>query len=88
VADEIVTKDGIQFTLKRTFKSGWIQKDISFHHKGKSYAFQERVAALELTDFKQMLEAVGFRIQEVFGDYNLNPFVSDTAKRLILVARK
>jgi cyclopropane fatty-acyl-phospholipid synthase-like methyltransferase len=88
VADEIVTKDGIQFTLKRTFKSGWIQKDISFHHKGQSYGFQERVAALELVDFKEMLEAVGFKVQEVFGDYNLNPFVSEAAERLILVARK
>ncbi len=88
VADEVVTKDGIQFTLKRSFKSGWIQKDISFQHEGKSYAFQERVAALELSNFKEMLEAVGFRIQDVFGDYNLSPFKAETAERLILVARK
>jgi hypothetical protein len=56
--------------------------------RGKSYAFQERVAALELSDFKEMLEAVGFRIQDVFGDYNLSPFEAETAERLILVARK
>ena len=39
-------------------------------------------------DFKEMLEAVGFRIQDVFGDYNLSPFEAETAERLILVARK
>lgn len=88
VADEVVTKGGIQFILKRTFKSGWIQKDISFSDNNLSYSFQERVAALELADFKQMLEVVGFRIQDVFGDYNLNPFAKETAERLILVARK
>tara|TARA_A100001011_G_scaffold171766_1_gene180642 strand:+ start:123 stop:866 length:744 start_codon:yes stop_codon:yes gene_type:complete len=88
VADEIVTKGGIQFTLKRTFDAGWIQKNISFIDNGVSYAFQERVAALGLADFKQMFEAVGFSVQDVFGDYNLNPFVAETAERLILVAIK
>lgn len=88
VADEIVTKGGIQFKLKRTFDAVWIQKNISFIDNGVSYAFQERVAALGLADFKQMFEAVGFSVQDVFGDYNLNPFVAETAERLILVARK
>ena len=88
VADEVVTKGGIQFTLKRAFEAGRIQKDISFNDNGVSYAFQERVAALGLADFKQMLEAVGFSVQDVFGDYTLKPFVAETAERLILVARK
>ena len=88
VADEVVTKGGIQFTLKRTFEAGWIQKDISFNDNGVFYAFQERVAALGLADFKQMLEAAGFSVQDVFGDYTLKPFVAETAERLILVAKK
>jgi hypothetical protein len=88
VADEVVTKGGIQFTLKRTFEAGWIQKNISFSDNGVSYAFKERVAALGLADFKQMLEAVGFSVQDVFGDYSLNPFMAEKAERLILVARK
>ncbi|MBL19011.1 MAG: SAM-dependent methyltransferase [Flavobacteriaceae bacterium] len=88
VADEVVTKCGIQFTLKRTFEAGWIQKDISFNDNGVSYTFQERVAALERADFKLMLDAAGFSVQDVFGDYTLTPFVAETAERLILVARK
>ena len=88
VADEVVTKGGIQFTLKRTFEAGWIQKDISFKDNGVSHSFQERVAALEHADFKQMLEAAGFNVQDVFGDYTLTPFEVKTAERLILVARK
>ena len=88
LADEVVTKGGVKFTLKRAFEAGRIQKDISFNDNGVSYAFQERVAALGLADFKQMLEAVGFSVQDVFGDYTLKPFVAETAERLILVARK
>ena len=88
VADEVVTKGGIEFTLKRSFENDWIKKEISFSDHAVSYAFQERVAALGLADFKQMLEAIGFSVQDVFGDYYLNPFVAETAERLILVARK
>ena len=88
VADEVVIKGGIQFTLKRTFQAGWIQKNISFIDNGVTYAFQERVAALGLIDFKQMFEAVGFSVQDLFGDYNLNPFEVETAERLILIGRK
>ena len=35
-----------------------------------------------------MFEAVGFRVQDLFGDYNLNPFEVETAERLILIGRK
>jgi cyclopropane fatty-acyl-phospholipid synthase-like methyltransferase len=88
VTDEVVTKGGVNFELKRTFKSGWIQKDITFIHNGVSYGFKERVAALDLSDFEQMFEKVGFNIQNIFGNYNLNPFETETSERLILIARK
>ncbi len=88
VADEVVTKDGITFTINRTCAAGWITKNISFTENGTTYAFQERVAALELNDFKQMLEQVGFTVEHTFGNYSLDPFSPETAERLILVARK
>lgn len=88
VADEVVIKDGITFTLKRSFSKGWIKKDISFVHEGKPFAFTERVAALERSDFEQMFSQVGFTLKNVFGDYALTPFDSHTAERLILVVQK
>lgn len=88
VADEVVTKSDITFTLKRSFIDGWIEKNISFSHDGKAYTFTERVRALTLPDFEQMCHTVGFRIAKVFGDYALNPFDTETAKRLILVLQK
>lgn len=88
VADEIVTKGEVVFTIKRTYKDGWIEKNISFTDNGTAHSFQERVAALELHDFRQLLESVGFSIENVFGNYSLTPFVPETAERLILIARK
>lgn len=88
VTDEVVTKGDVEFTLHRTFEGGWIQKHISFHHKGNAFSFTERVAALELSDFEQMFEQVGFRIRNVFGDYTLSPYNPEHAERLILVVEK
>lgn len=88
VANEVVTKSGITFILKRSFIDGWIEKNISFTHGGKPYAFTERVRALTLSDFEQMCNSVGFRIIKVFGDYALNSFDTRYAKRLILVLQK
>lgn len=88
VADEVTTKGDITFTLKRSFYDGWIQKDIGFVHEGKPYSYTERVAALTLSDFKEMFDKVGFTLKNVFGDYSLTPFDPETAERLILVVQK
>ena len=88
VSKETVTKGGIVFALQRKFEDGWIQKNISFDHKGKPHTFTEKVRALELTDFQQICQEVGFTINKIFGDYKLTPFNTETAERLILVLQK
>lgn len=88
VAHEVVTKSGIDFTLERSFSDGWIKKNISFSHDGKPYIFNEQVRAFTLLEFEAMCNTVGFRIRNVYGDYSLNPFKNDSAKRLILVLQK
>lgn len=88
VADEVVTKNDIPFTLKRRFSDGWIEKNISFLYEKKPFSYTERVAALQLPDFISMFDAVGFTLKNVFGDYSLTPFHPKTAERLILVVQK
>lgn len=88
VSDEVVTKGGIEFTLKRTFEKDWIKKDILFSHEGNAYAFTERVRALTRDDFEQICSTVGFHITKVFGNYSLKPFDTKTAERLILIVQK
>lgn len=88
VTNEVTVKGGITFNLKRSFSDGWIKKDIEFVHDGKPFSYSEHVAALELSDFEEMFEKVGFSIKNVFGNYNLTPFQAKTAERLILVVQK
>ena len=88
VNQEEVTKGGIVFNLSRAYNQGWITKKIVFYDQEKKHTYQERVSALELNDFKQMFQEVGFTLEHTFGNYALAPFDSATAERLILVVRK
>ena len=83
---EIKEIQGISFELRRFVENKKIIKEIRFNDKGHAYFFREMVNAFELKDFERMFEAVGFRIQKVFGNYALEPFDPATSDRLILIA--
>jgi hypothetical protein len=50
--------------------------------------YVERVARFSLQDFERMFARHQLSIDEVHGDYRLNPYDSLTSPRLILVASK
>ncbi len=80
--------DGIEFHLHKFVADGKIIKHINFEHKLKTYAFEERVQAFLLEDFKRMFEKSGLEIIEIFGGYNLEPYNENTSDRLILICKK
>jgi F0F1-type ATP synthase gamma subunit len=80
-------KQGITFHIKREVNNGRIVKTIAFEAKGQSYFFQEKVQALRLSDFQELLQQAGFEIQTTFGSYELDPFNEQTSDRLILICR-
>ncbi len=88
VEEETKTVDDITFHIERYHQKGKIVKEIKFEHLGKPYHFYERVQSLELSDFKFLLANAGFKVRNLFGDYNLNPFRADSSDRLIIVAQK
>ena len=49
---------------------------------------EEKVAKFSLSDFKEMLASHQMQVQEVFGDYNLGEYHSETSPRMIIVAKK
>lgn len=51
-------------------------------------AFLERVARFTLEDFERMFALHDLRLEQVYGDYRLNPYEARTSSRLILVARR
>jgi hypothetical protein len=68
--------------------NGVIEKNIRFTDQGEAFAFQERVHALSLQDFKKYLSAANFEIFKYAGDYHLSEFDIDNSDRLIIFAKK
>lgn len=85
---ETKTVEGIEFHLHKFVADGKIIKHINFEHRNKAFAFEERVQAFQLEDFKRMLEKSGLQISETFGSYALEPFDEIKSDRLILICKK
>ncbi|MCA0153923.1 class I SAM-dependent methyltransferase [Winogradskyella vincentii] len=85
VAQDVKSVDGIDFYQKRRAENGYIIKDISFEIDSEQFNFQERVRAFTLEDFKNLFEKAGVHLLDVFGDYNLSKYQSNTSERLIMI---
>jgi SAM-dependent methyltransferase len=85
---ESKTLEGIEFNIHKFVSNAKIIKQINFEHKGKAFAFEERVQAFTLEDFERMFFKSGLVISAKFGGYALNEFDLNTSDRLILVCRK
>ncbi|MFK8039094.1 MAG: class I SAM-dependent methyltransferase [Crocinitomicaceae bacterium] len=82
------TIDNIDFHIEKKIVNGIIEKRISFHDEGEDFAFEERVHALTLDNFKSYLKLANFEILELAGDYHLNQFDREKSDRLIIFAKK
>jgi SAM-dependent methyltransferase len=80
--------DGIVFHLKKDIRDGHVYKNVAFEHKGKHYDFEERVRLFMLADFEQLFARTGLHLKKTYGDYDLQPYETNTSKRLILVGEK
>ncbi|MFP9100546.1 class I SAM-dependent methyltransferase [Flavobacterium sp. RHBU_24] len=85
VPHEVKTVEGIEFHIKRCVEDNHIIKDIHFTDKGKDYHFTEKVQALTLQDFEQMMEEAGIYLLDTFGDYRLKKFFKNESDRLIMI---
>lgn len=85
VPQEVKTVDGIDFHIKRYVKDNHIFKEISFEDKGEQHNYTEKVQALTLPDFEQMMEQSGIHLLDVFGDYRLRKFYKNESPRLIMI---
>jgi SAM-dependent methyltransferase len=83
-----IRRGQILFHIKKDVLNGRIVKTIAFEADGESHFYQEKVQALDLVDFQQLLGETGFSINAIFGDYRLNPFDAESSDRLILICGK
>ena len=85
VAEETKSVDGIDFNLKRYLLDGYIIKEINFKDKGQDFHYTEKVRALTLDNFKQMMEQAGIYLLDTFGDYKLKKYHKKDSERLIMI---
>jgi SAM-dependent methyltransferase len=85
VPEETKHVDGIDFHIKRYLKDGHILKEIDFQDQGHNYHFTEKVKALTLNDFEEMMEEAGIFLLDIFGDYKLKKFHKTESERLIMI---
>ena len=85
VPTEVKTVDGIDFHIKRYVADNHIYKEIDFEDQGEKFHFTEKVKALTLEDFTQMMETAGIFLLDIFGDYKLKKFHKKDSERLIMI---
>ena len=88
VLEEIKNVDNVKYVIHRKYDGHHIFKNIQFSDLGNDFNYTERVQALKLNDFENLLISNNFQIIHTFGDFNLNPFDEKQSDRLILIATK
>lgn len=87
IEDEQKTIEGITFNIQREYDGSHIIKHIQFEDDSKEFSYTERVQALQLPDFRSLLEDENFQILRTFGDFDLQPYEESSSERLIIIAR-
>ena len=93
--DHLIHKSEIEVNDVNYFITKWFDED-HFYKKivveddklEQPIVFQEKVAKFTLGDFTDMLAYQQMQVQEVFGDYNFNPYHVKNSPRMIIVAKK
>lgn len=85
VPEEIKKVDGIDFHIKRYLLDGHIFKEIDFEDNGQKFHFTEKVKALTLKDFEDLMNEAGIFLLDIFGDYKLKKFHKTESERLIMI---
>jgi SAM-dependent methyltransferase len=85
IAKEVKTVDGIEFHISRFHDVKYIYKEISFTDKGEDFKFTERVRALTLQNFTEMMAEAEINLLDIFGDYKLKKFHKTESERLIMI---
>tara|TARA_B110000116_G_scaffold42614_1_gene35026 strand:+ start:1988 stop:2707 length:720 start_codon:yes stop_codon:yes gene_type:complete len=88
VSKESKKINSVEFDITRELKDNYILKNITINDQDISLKFQEKVHALTLIDFSEMLQKASMSIVDIFGNYNLDDFNASQSERLILIARK
>jgi SAM-dependent methyltransferase len=86
--DYIEKRGEITFKIKKEIISNVINKTIAFSSHNKDYYFEESVSLLKRSDFENFAKTADLKIENIFGNYKLEPFDPNTSERLIILFKK
>jgi SAM-dependent methyltransferase len=87
-AREIVSRGELQFHIQRKVDNGFIRKQINFLHEGVEHEYTEQLKVIKFEQFQKLFLALGFIVEETFGNYDLSPFSFGSSPRQIWVLKK
>lgn len=80
--------DDVTYLISKKICDNRIVKRIEFTDNNNAYYFDEKVSLFGLKDFEDFGKQTGFKLSQVFGDYNLSNFDEQSSDRLILIFNK
>ena len=86
--NERVQRGGFQFNTKKYRTETHIVKDIQVEDAGEVFAFQEKVRIFSFDELVQLHQQAGLEVINVYGDYGLGDFETNSSPRIVLVSRK
>lgn len=86
--NEQLKLNNITYNIERCIDKNFIVKEIQVNDGEREFSFKEMVKILPLADFEAYFNRVGFEIEQVYGDYSLNPFEKTSSDRLLMIIRK
>ena len=88
--EETRTIDGTTYTVTRWSDARHFFKRIVVddRRQDEPIEYRERVAKFGLDEFRRMFRCCGLRMEQVFGDYTLGAYDTQSSPRTIMVARK
>jgi len=87
-AREIVSRGELQFHIQRKVEKGFICKQINFLHEGIEHEYTEQLKVIKFEQFQKLFQALGYTVEETYGNYDLSPFAFGSSPRQIWVLRK
>lgn len=88
VLEEKKVVDGVSFHIYRRYEEGRILKRVEIINGDDQQVYEEKVRAFTQEELIEMIKSAGMRVEQVYGNYQLDSFNEDTSTRLIIVASK
>ncbi|MET2984616.1 class I SAM-dependent methyltransferase [Aureibaculum conchae] len=85
VTKETISRNNIDFNIKRKVENNTIIKEIRFFADSREHYYTENIKFLPLDTLKSYFNAVGLKLKYTFGSYLLEDFDIESSSRLILI---